>query len=965
MGAVLTFNLIQNGQAAETPSQKLFVDAPNALVSTTKQITFVGPRSGEGYFSADGKKMIYQSEREAGNPFYQIFILDFETGKSTRVSTGEGMTTCGWVHPKLKKVMWSSTHLDPKFKEKVQTEMTERAQPVKKRYSWSYDDQYDIFESDLGGHKIKRLTKELGYDAEGSYSPDGQSIAFASNRSQYTKTEYSDEEKKLIERDPSYATEIYIMRADGSRVTRLTNSKGYDGGPFFSADGKKITWRRFTPDGSRAEIYTMNIDGSEQQQVTHLNAMSWAPYFHTSGQYIIFTSSILGYTNFELFIVAVDGLSKPVRVTFEEGFDGLPGFSPDGRKLSWTRRNEKGESQIYMADWNHEEALKLLGQNSRVPKISLNLSPAIEEKDARQIVSYLASDEFKGRMTGSVEEKIYTDKIAALFKTWGLEPALEKNFIHDFEFTSAVKAGEKNTLNLNGRFEKELVRGTDYQVSSFSKSGQFATAPMIFVGFGMRAPATDKLAEYDSYKDLDVKDKWVVMLAHSPSPEKPEMRQHLLVYSQLQQKVALAKNSQAAGVLLITDSGLSQLSADGTLAEGSLPVFKISTQTMTNILKKSDGPYKTYAELEAAYENMKTVTGFKLSSQYASADVELNHTKSIGRNVVGVLYPANNAGSKTKALFVGAHGDHLGDGLNTGSSLAKGTEKGQVHYGADDNASGVAGVLELAQFYSQPQVLKTLVRPIYFAVWSGEELGVLGSAYFIKDWKDQKKSEIINSIEAAFNMDMIGRLRDRLQVQGIASAKQWSGLSEEVSLVKATPLSLTNDPYLPTDSISFYLAGIPSISFTTGAHEEYHSPRDLPDTLNYLGLVRVIDVVHTFVHKLATVKGSLLNYEKVAGDSTKTMSGRSFRVYLGTIPDYSQEGIKGVRISGTAKDSPAEKAGLLTSDVIIEFDQLKIENLYDYVFALQSAKADKKMKLIVMRNDKRVELEITPVLKDK
>lgn len=968
MGAVLTFNLIQNGQAAEEQAQKtpqnLFTDSPNSLITNKKQITFVGPRSGEGYFSADGKKMIYQSEREPGNPFYQMFILDFETGKSTRVSTGTGMTTCGWIHPNLKKVMWSSTHLDPQFKEKVQAEVTERAQPVKKRYSWSYDDQYDIFESDLSGHKIKRLTKELGYDAEGSYSPDGKFIAFASNRSQYLPNEYTIEERKLIERDPSYAMEIYIMNADGSHVRRLTTSKGYDGGPFFSADGKKITWRRFTPDGSRAEVYTMNIDGSDQQQITHLNAMSWAPFFHPSGQYIIFTSSVLGYTNFELFIVDAAGASKPVRVTFEEGFDGLPVFSPDGKKLSWTRRNEKGESQIYLADWNHEEALKLLGQNSKAPKMTLNLSPALDEKDVRQVVSYLASDEFKGRMTGSPEEKIYTDKIAELFKTWGLKPGLGKTYIHNFEFTSSVKAGDKNTFNLNGRFEKNLTLGVDYQLSSFSKSGHFAPAPLVFVGFGMKAPATDQLPEYDSYKELDVKDKWVVMFEHSPSPEKPELRQHLLGYSQIQHKVALAKNNQAAGLIIVTERGLKTLSFDGSFAESSLPVLKISTQVMTDLLKKSESTYKTYADLEAAYETLKVTTGFKLSSQYAGADIEVIHNKAVGRNVIGVLYPPK-VGIKSKALFVGAHGDHLGDGQNTSSSLAKGNEKGQIHYGADDNASGVSGVLELAQYYSQPQVLKTLVRPIYFAVWSGEELGVLGSAYFIKEWKEQKKTDLNKSVEASINMDMIGRLRDRLQVQGIASAKEWSGLSEEVSLVKATPMTLTNDPYLPTDAISFYLAGVPSISFTTGAHEEYHSPRDKAETLNYPGLIKTIDIVQAFISKLATVKGSLLTYEKVAGDSSKTMSGRSFRIYLGTIPDYSQEGVKGVRISGTSKNSPAEKAGLQTSDVIVEFDQLKIENLYDYVFALQSAKADKKTKLIVMRNDKRVELEIIPVLKDK
>lgn len=130
-----------------------YIDKNNTLISNQKQLTFVGARSGEGYFSADGKTMIYQSEREEGNPFYQMFLLDLVTGKSTRISTGLGMTTCGWVHPSLKKAMWSSTHLDPDFKQKVKAEYEERAKPVKKRYSWNYDNRFDIFESDLHGKK--------------------------------------------------------------------------------------------------------------------------------------------------------------------------------------------------------------------------------------------------------------------------------------------------------------------------------------------------------------------------------------------------------------------------------------------------------------------------------------------------------------------------------------------------------------------------------------------------------------------------------------------------------------------------------------------------------------------------------------------------------------------------------------------------------------------------------------------
>jgi len=387
------------------------VNDPNQMITNSRQITFVGPRSGEGYFSQDGQKMIFQSEREPGNPFYQMFVMDLTTGKTNRVSTGQGKTTCGWIHPNLKKVMWSSTHLDKNTAAKVKAEYEERAKPVKGRYSWSFDSEFDIFESDLQGKHVRQLTKEKGYDAEGSYSPDGKWIAFASNRSGYTDKLTADDQK-LFDRDPSYAMEIYIMKADGTHVKRLTHSPGYDGGPFFSADGKKITWRRFTPDGSKAEIYTMNVDGTDQKQITHLGSMSWAPFYHPSGDYIIFASSVMGYSNFELFIVDSEGKQKPVRVTFSDGFDGLASFSPDGKKMTWSHRTEKGDSQIFIADWNDHEARRLLKLPAVSTDFELNAAGKITVEDTKSIVQYLASEQMQGRATGSPEEKLYTQKIS-------------------------------------------------------------------------------------------------------------------------------------------------------------------------------------------------------------------------------------------------------------------------------------------------------------------------------------------------------------------------------------------------------------------------------------------------------------------------------------------------------------------------------------------------------------------------
>ncbi len=931
------------------------IDPQGFIITNKKQITFEGPKSGEGYFSADGKKMIFQSERDPKNPFYQMFVMNLETGSINRISTGSGKTTCGWIHPDEKKAMWSSTHLDTATAKKVKSEFAERAKPVKGRYSWSFDSQFDIFESDLQGQNIKRLTKEKGYDAEGSYSPDGKQIAFASNRRAYQE-KLSDADQKKLTQDASYFMDIYIMSADGTNVRRLTTVNGYDGGPFFSADGKKITWRRFSESGASAEIFTMNVDGSEQKQITRLNSMSWAPYFHSSGDYIIFSTTVGGYSNFELMIVDTDGKKDPVRVTFAEGFDGLASFSPDGKKITWSHKNEKGESQIYLADWNDSEARRLLGikEKAAAPVGELTqLNSKIQKTDIENIVNYLASEKMKGRFTGSEEEKIYTAKIAELFKAWGLAPANGNNFIQEFDFVSGVTAGVSNTAQFVGRFEQNLVRGVDYQPLSYSKSGQYQSKPVVFAGYGIVAPATATYAGYDSYKNLDVTGKWVILLDESPRPSQKEFAKHthILTYSRLQHKITVAKNKGAYGVIVVQDNKVGDLKFGGSLSDSQLPLLKLQASIFDKILKA--GQLKPYSDIQKQFETYDHVPGFVLPSQYFAASVDLITNKSIGRNVMGYI----NTAPKNKAVLIGAHGDHLGLGQMTGSSLASSKDNEQIHYGADDNASGVAGVLELAHYYSQNK--NRLQRPIYFAVWSGEEIGVLGSNHFVKTFKNFNKK-----FEAGLNMDMIGRLNESLNVQGVGSAQGWKQLSEKISVLTDTPLNLTTDPYLPTDAMAIYLGEVPSISFFTGAHSEYHTPRDKPETLNYKGLLDTINVVKLYTDAIAETNKSFLKYEKIGSQPDKKMEGRSFRIFLGTIPDYSQEGVKGVRISGVAKSSPAEKAGLKSGDIITEFDQTKIENIYDYVYVLQSVKPSLKTNIKISRNQKSETLEIIPALKD-
>jgi hypothetical protein len=248
-----------------------------------------------------------------------------------------------------------------------------------------------------------------------------------------------------------------------------------------------------------------------------------------------------------------------------------------------------------------------------------------------------------------------------------------------------------------------------------------------------------------------------------------------------------------------------------------------------------------------------------------------------------------------------------------------------------------------------------------FAIWSAEELGVLGSNHFLKEWKGPK-------FHAYMNMDMVGRLRDALYIQGLGSAKEWrtqmESWSEGMPLTSLTSAQLVtgNDPYLPTDAMAFYMKEVPILSFFTGSHAEYHSPRDRYETLNFPGLVAVTKTMH-FVADRLQKKMSNLTWVKVESGRPQGSESRSFRLYLGTVPDYSQEGVKGVKISGTSKDSPAESAGLKAGDVIVGLGGIKIDSIYDYVYCLQALKADVKVPIQVRRGDKMVELSITPKLK--
>ena len=941
------------------------------FIANPRQLIYEGKRSGEGYFHPDGNLLVFQSEREEGNPFYQIYLLDLLSGETARVSTGAGKTTCAFFQPGTSRLLFASTHLDPEAAAKQQAELEFRASGKQRRYSWDYDAAMEIFTANQDGTQPQRLTDSAGYDAEASFSPDGKQIVFCSLRGAYGR-ELSAEEKARLEKDPAWFGDIYLMNADGSNVRQLTNAPGYDGGPFFSPDGQRIIWRRFDASGMIADIFTMKLDGSDVVRVTDFKSMSWAPYFHPSGEYVIFTSNKLGFENFELFIADAAGAHEPVRASFTAGFDGLPVFSPDGKRLSWTSgRTSDGKSQLFMAEWSHEAARAALAAapkravangwtRSGTATVTATAGPAtqaeITQADLRTQVEWLAAEARGGRATGSEGARASAEWLAEYFRATGLNP-IGADYFQPFEFEAGIKLvpGENRlTLTRDGK-EVPAELEKDFRPIPFSDSGE-VEGDVIFAGYGLSVPEDGKGTSYNSYEGLDVKDKVVVVLRYVPEAVEPQRRAQLNRYAGLRYKAMMARERGARAVIFVNGPNspgageLIPISGDGTLAGSGVMAASISGALADSLFAASG---KKLKEVQSGLdnENPHAEGAFPLPGVKIKLHTGLEHVHKPDRNVLAVLPPVGT----DEYIVVGAHYDHLGLG-STGSSLARSGEEGKVHAGADDNASGTATVMELAASIAAAASAErtTFRRGVIFALWSGEEIGIIGSARFV-----EKPPVPIDKIVAYVNFDMVGRLKEnKLSVQAVGSSKVWRRLLEKRNVAAGFQLVMGEDPYLPTDVTSFYPKKIPVLNFFTGAHEDYHRPTDTAEKLDYAGTERIVKFAERIILDVVNAP-ERPDFSRVERKADGGGSRETLRAYLGTIPDYTTE-VKGVKFSGVRAGSPAEKAGLQGGDVLVEFAGQKITNIYDYTYSLDAVKIGVAVKAVVEREGKRVEITVTP-----
>jgi len=571
-------------------------------------------------------------------------------------------------------------------------------------------------------------------------------------------------------------------------------------------------------------------------------------------------------------------------------------------------------------------------------------------------IKFLASPEMKGRESGSPELEKAGQYIAAQFKADGLKPLDGKSYLQAFEVTTSAKLGKANRFEFvekAGAAAESLQTGKQYVPINFSSRGK-ASGGVVFAGYGITAPEYN----YDDYAGIDAHGKFVIVLAHEPQEFDEKSVFDGKVYtdhSQTYSKASNARKHGAAGVILVWDRINHQNGSDAGSSNEELEAFggtagptdagilfvQVKEDVVASLLRSAG---KDLMDIEKGINADVKPRSFPLPGVEVRENVDVERVVKTVHNVVGYL-----PGETDEYVIIGAHYDHLG--LGGQFSLAP-SLTGTVHPGADDNASGTSGVIELARHFS---ALPKPKRGILFMTFAGEELGLLGSGYYANH------PELpLDKAVAMINMDMIGRVRDgKLYVGGAGTG---TTLREDLdSITPRFPLHVDysdNSGYGSSDHTSFTAKQVPVLFFFSGLHGDYHKPSDTWDKIDAKAGIEVVELVAAITDRLDSEPGrpQFVRVEESADKENPhsgvvSGSGSGYGPYFGSIPDFA-EPPTGVRFADITPGSPAAKAGLKAGDILVRFGKDPIRNLYDFTYALRAHKAGEEVEVEVLRADK-------------
>ena len=572
--------------------------------------------------------------------------------------------------------------------------------------------------------------------------------------------------------------------------------------------------------------------------------------------------------------------------------------------------------------------------------VSAAAPPAIPSADSQRLlddIKALTTPAMEGRGAGSKGLTRAEHLIEKRYKSLGLEAAGTNSYLQPFTvITGAQLKGKNSFAVLSGNEKRELKAKQDFVPFSFSASGS-ARGPLVFAGYGISA---DEF-HYDDYAGIEVKDKIVVVLRYEPpSFGEKSGNQGMTQHSQLVSKAINARNHGAKALVLVNgklgDGEEDLLTRFGSVSgpENAGIIFLQVKNAVAEGWLKAAG--KSLAEVQEQINASSKPASFVLAGdQTAAVTVSIRTTRATVNNVLAYL-----PGRTDEYVIIGAHYDHLGRG--NFDSLAP-SQIGQIHPGADDNASGTAGVLELARLLAPER--GQLRRGILFASFAGEELGLLGSGAWVKD-----PTRPLDKAVAMLNMDMIGRIKDqKVYIGGVGTGSTLKAVVEQASEKSGFKIEYSPGGYSSSDHTSFVAKKIPVLFFFSGLHSDYHKPSDTWEKIDSVSAARLLDVVGKTGEELADAEEPpafiVVAEDRPAGGP----GGSGYGPYFGSIPDFGQVE-NGVKFSDVRPGSPAAKAGLKAGDILVQFGDKPIKNLYDFTDALRRSKVGDVVEVKVLRD---------------